>query len=72
MEHQKDSITVPELKVLLQHILEKAYIKETKTYYGNSDGSIISDINWSSTGKEEYKNFIEAIVDAVSIISDSI
>ena len=70
MDPLTDSITVPELEMLLQDILNKATIKETFNYYGHSDGFTICDINSSSTGKEKYKKFIETIVCAMEMLSD--
>ena len=71
MDPLKDSITVPELKMLLHHILKNAYIKEgAMNWNGDSDPIGISNINWSSTDKEEYKNFIVTIADAVSILDE--
>ena len=59
MDPLKDSITVPELKMLLHHILKNACIKKGETnWYDDSVPFGISNINWSSTGKEEYKIFI--------------
>ena len=71
MDPLKDSITVPELKMLLHHILKNAYIKEgAMNWNDDSDPIGISNINWSSTDKEEYKNFIVTIADAVCVLSD--
>ena len=66
----KNSISVQELEMLLQHILKNAQINEHRDYYGQPEGFIISDINSSSNGKEEYKLFIEKIVGAMDSLAD--
>ena len=66
----KDSISVQELEMLLQHILKNAQINELSDYYGQPDGFYICDVNSSSNGKEEYKLFIEKIVGAMDSLSE--